>query len=218
MLFDRGRTKSAVSADRLLPFAAIGCLVAAAFAASGDEVPGIQPAPASAKPESNPTVDKDHAAKMAEGLALFKKQVRPALVGHCLKCHGGAAVESEFDLNDRDKLLRGGASGKVAEPGKAKAGSLYERLTHARKPGMPFKGDRLPDEIIAGIAAWIDLGAPYDAPLIAATSPGASWIEKTLAPEAREFWSYRPLRRVDPPRVGNDDPGRTAVDRFVLEK
>src|SRR5262249_21794201 len=112
-------------------------------------------------------LDKDHAEKMARGLALFKKDVRSVLVAKCLKCHGGETIESEFDLTDRDRLLRGGASGKVAEPGRANAGKLHARLTHTKEPGMPLKGEKLADETIARIVEWIDLGAPYDAPLTA---------------------------------------------------
>ena len=42
-------------------------------------------------------VSPEHAAKMAKGLDLFKKSVRPILTGRCLKCHGGESVESELD-------------------------------------------------------------------------------------------------------------------------
>src|SRR5262249_20965659 len=46
--------------------------------------------------DSKPTapVEKDHAAKMARGLALFKEQVRPVLTKRCLRCHGGKSPGS----------------------------------------------------------------------------------------------------------------------------
>jgi mono/diheme cytochrome c family protein len=194
------------------------CLILPQLFAAGDERADKTSPGADAKPSANGTVDMDHATKMAQGLALFKKHVRPVLVTQCLKCHGGDAVESEFDLSDRDKLLRGGSSGTVAEPGKAKSGRLYERITHARKPGMPFKGEKLPDETIARIAEWIDLGAPYDAPLAKGSDQPSSWTERVVSPDARNFWAFRPLHRVEPVPTKNEAQGRSAIDRFVLEK
>src|SRR5262245_7783633 len=35
----------------------------------------------------------DHAARMAKGLELFKKEVRPLIETKCLRCHGGKDVE-----------------------------------------------------------------------------------------------------------------------------
>ena len=37
---------------------------------------------------------------------------------------------------------------------------LYALITHAEEPHMPQKAPKLPDETIAQIARWIDLGAP----------------------------------------------------------
>lgn len=174
--------------------------------------------PADAKPEANTPVDKDHAEKMERGLALFKKHVRPVLIQQCVKCHGGESTESAFDLTERDKLLRGGASGKVAEPGKTKAGALYARITHAKQPGMPFRGAKLSDETIARIAEWIDLGAPFDAPLVEKANQPALWTEKVITPDAREFWAFQPLRRREPPPVKNAGLVQTPIDSFMLEK
>src|SRR5262249_7357375 len=157
---------------------AIFTLVLSNLIAFGDELSDKKAAAPDGKPDGVQSVDKDHAAKMARGLTLFKKHVRPVLMARCVKCHGGEAIESEFDLTDRDKLLRGGASGKVVEPGQAKSGRLYERITHARKPGMPFKEEKLADETIAGIAEWIDLGAPYDAPLAKGSDQPSSWTDR----------------------------------------
>src|SRR5262245_37895922 len=137
--------------NRVVAAAVCSCVVVAALLAAADEPPESKSAAAGANRALTAADDKDHAAKMAQGLVLFKKHVRSVLVAHCVKRHGGEAVESEFDLTDRDKLLRGGSSGKVAEPGKAKSGRMYERITHARKPGMPFKGEKLADETIARI-------------------------------------------------------------------
>src|SRR5262245_16385157 len=74
-----------------------------------------------AEPKSppGPPLDADHAAKMARGLELFKKQVRPVLVKSCVGCHGDKKTESGLDLSDRDGLLRGGESGPAILVGRA---------------------------------------------------------------------------------------------------
>src|SRR5271165_5935759 len=81
-------------------------------------------------------VSADHAAKMAQGLELFKKHVRPILEQRCLRCHGGKSVESELDLTDRDGLIKGGLGGPAIVAGKAKDSLLIKLISHARDPHM----------------------------------------------------------------------------------
>src|SRR5258708_7272791 len=68
---------------------------------------------------------------------------RQILEQHCVQCHGGKATKNGFDLTTREALLRGGDSGPAVVPGQAKKSRLYLRVTHADKPGMPYKQDRL---------------------------------------------------------------------------
>src|SRR5437016_1366395 len=117
---------------------------------------------AQSKAPSADAVERDHAAKMAKGLEIFKTHVRPVLVDHCLKCHGGKKTESEFDLSERTGLLRGGTAGPASIAGNAKESLLYQLITHAKEPHMPHNGRKLPEEAVRQIAAWIDNGAPYD--------------------------------------------------------
>jgi cytochrome c553 len=162
-----------------------------------------------------PEVDRDHAAKMARGLALFKEHVRPVLTRRCLRCHGGKSTESEFDLHDRDRLIKGGATGPAILPGKAGESLLLRLVRHQKEPHMPQGGAKLPDETIRHLADWIDLGAPYDRSLLDQEDV-AAWTRKVVAAEARQFWSFRPLQRGGPPRVKDEARVRTPVDRFIL--
>ena len=163
-------------------------------------------------------LDPDHAAKMAKGQELFKQHVRPILVKRCLSCHGGKEeIEAGFSLVDRPGLLRGGDSGPAIIPGNAKDSLLYKLITHAKEPYMPQQSRKLTDEQIAHIAAWIDLGAPYDSPLVEVKDT-AAWTRKEVPPEAKQFWSFQPLRRAVPPRVQTEAWVRTPIDRFILAK
>jgi cytochrome c553 len=160
----------------------------------------------------------DHAAKMTRGLVLFKKHIRPVLVGVCLRCHGGEQLKSELDLSDRAGLLRGGSAGPAIVPGKASESLLLKLLRHERSPHMPKGGKQLPKEVIARFADWIDLGAPYDEPLIARKKKAPSWTERVVSAEDRQLWSLQPLKRAEPPTVKEAGWCRTPVDRFILAK
>ena len=78
---------------------------------------------------------------------------------------------------------------------------------------MPQKAPKLPAETIAQIARWIDLGAPYDRPLVerAAGEPAGAPV---FTDEERNFWSFRPLAAVVPPTVLDAGVG-THADRPV---
>ena len=86
---------------------------------------------------------------MTRGLAIFKQHVRPVLVGRCVRCHGGKKIKADFDLTDRDRLLRGGESGPAVIVGKSKDSLLYKLISHAKEPTMPDDGDKLPAPAIA---------------------------------------------------------------------
>ncbi len=156
-----------------------------------------------------PRVPADHARRMQQGLNLFKSSVRPALVKHCLDCHGGKAKKGGLDLSDRKPMVDSG----VLEGG-SKDSRLMILIRHDDDPHMPQKSAKLPDATIADMARWIDLGAPFDRPLVdrgnaASTASGPTQANKSL-------WSFRPLKVVPPPPPKDSAWARTPVDRFIL--
>lgn len=159
---------------------------------------------------------KDHAERMARGTDVFKKHVRPLLVQHCLKCHGGEKTESELDITDRDRLLKGGEHGPAFVSGEPSKSLLYLMSTHQKKPVMPYKEPKLSDESLRHLATWIENGAPYDAPLVNKADASA-WIDRKVAPEARQHWAYQPLRPVTAPAIANAPWARNDIDRFILK-
>src|SRR5947209_1854925 len=108
----------------------------------------------------------DHAARMAKGQELFRKSVRQILTDRCLKCHGGEKTRGDLDLATRAGLLKGGDNGPAVVPYRARDSRLVRLITHQERPRMPAKEAKLSDAQIAQVAAWIDLGAPYDRPLL----------------------------------------------------
>ncbi len=157
-----------------------------------------------------PALAADHARRMQEGLALFKEHVRPALIAHCLDCHGGKKTKGEFDLSDRPALI----ASKAIEGG-SKAARLRILIAHEEEPHMPEKGPKLPAATIDRIARWIDLGAPYDRPLVEGR-PASK--EKAVTDQDRAFWAFRPLTKPQPPEVHDSGWVRNEIDRFILAK
>jgi mono/diheme cytochrome c family protein len=171
----------------------------------------LQVAYAQEKPAAVPP---DHAAKMAQGLALFKERVRPLLIAQCVDCHGGKAKKGELDLSDRKPLIDSGVI-----DGGAKASRLYALITHADEPHMPSKKPKLPAADIENIARWIDLGAPYDKPLLdrSTTAKAATRTAQSID-LARNYWAFRGLEPVSPPPVSAKNASWvcTPIDCFIL--
>jgi len=152
-------------------------------------------------------VDPDHAAKMAKGTELFKNSVRGILTQRCLKCHSGEKVEAEFDLGTRETMLKGGEGGPAVVPGNHKKSLLFQLVAHEKMPAMPHERPKMSAAEIAKIAEWIDLGAPFDKPLVG-KDDAAAWTKKVVPPEAKKHWAFQPL-----------NPGkRNSIDGFIREK
>ena len=188
----------------------LGLTVAATTWPAASAQPAKKPLP--------PELDPEHAAKMAKGLEVFKKHVRPILEQKCLRCHGGKATEAELDLSDRDNLLKGGQHGPAIIVGKSRDSLLYKHISHQREPHMPKDAAKLPEAAIARIASWIDLGAPYDGPMVAAKTKKLPWTERVVPADAKEFWSFQPLGSVKPPAMADSGWCKTPVDRFIFAK
>ncbi len=166
------------------------------------------------------TVSAEAAGDAADsrGLTVFREHLRELLAHRCATCHGAGTVESDFDMSTRDRLLAGGASGPAVVPGSHQQSLLFRLAARLEEPHMPEEGDALSSQELAWLAEWIDCGAPYDRPLIEESDRGP-WTKRTVAAEARQFWSFQPLAAVEPPRVADPESWcRNAIDRFILEK
>ena len=162
------------------------------------------------KKKSVPKVSTDHVKQSKEGLELFKKHVRPIFLKSCLECHGGKSVKSDFDLATRKKLMESGWVEKTAEES-----YLISLLTHEEKPFMPFKKPKLSKEEIGHIQRWIDLGAPYDKPLVEQKDTPST---KEITENDRKFWSFLPLKTGDLPEVKDREWCRTSIDYYIRSK
>jgi hypothetical protein len=123
-----------------------------------------------------------------EGLQLFERSIRPALVEHCYECHSARKDPPEGGLRlDSPRGIReGGDTGRAVVPGDAAASLLMAALRH-EGPEMPPSG-RLPGSVIADFARWIDRGAPVP------NQADEGGVAEDHRP-AEALWSLSPLRR-----------------------
>ena len=92
--------------------------------------------------------------------------------------HGGGKTRGGLDLASRETLLKGGDSGAVVVPGKARQSKLYRLAARLDEPHMPPEGNKpLDARQLAELARWIDLGAAYDRPLV--DRPGQATLSGT---------------------------------------
>ena len=161
-------------------------------------------------------IGRDHAQRMQKSRALFKRDVASTLRTRCLRCHGKRQAKGGLDLSTRAALLKGGTSGPVVKPGKAKQSLLVKLIRHDAEPTMPDEGERLGAEEIKSIAEWIDLGMAYDRPLNAQVELDDAWTARRIDDRSRQFWSFRPLQVRPLPRADADHWSRNFIDRYVL--
>jgi hypothetical protein len=169
--------------------------------------------------EAEANIDPDHAAKRTRGLALFRAEIRELLTNKCVDCHGKNATEGKLDVVTREGLLKGGERGPAVVIGRGEKSLLARVISHQQEPRMPKDDEKLRPNQIQSIVEWIDLGAPYDEPLIARKAETTEWIERKVPPSARKLWSYLPLQKETPPTVKDGRHwGQSSIDRFILDK
>src|ERR1700677_4301417 len=98
-----------------------------------------------------------------EGLKFFEQKIRPVLAQHCYSCHSRDAQDAKklqagLFVDSSEGLLTGGESGAALVKGKSSESLVMKALKYDGLE-MPPTG-KLPAEVIADFAKWIDLGAP----------------------------------------------------------
>lgn len=154
----------------------------------------------------------------AEHIAFFEQKIRPILSEHCYQCHSAEAKQNKklkggLYLDTRAGVLTGGDTGSAIESGKPDKSLLMTALRW-QDPDieMPPK-KKLPENVIADFAKWIEMGAPD--PRAGTAVPSKRVIDLK---QGREHWSFKPLLKGAPPEVKNSAWVRTPIDRFILSR
>ncbi len=150
-------------------------------------------------------------------IEFFEQKIRPVLVQHCYACHSEKAaangkLKAKLLLDSREGVTKGGESGPVIVSKKS-AESLLMKALRYDGVEMPPAG-KLPENVIADFAHWIDAGAP-DPRDGKAVEPKARVIDLVAG---RQFWSFQPLKEFVPPEGASAAWAKTPIDRFILAK
>jgi hypothetical protein len=131
----------------------------------------------------------------------FEKDIKPIFDDRCAKCHGEEKQKSDFRLDDRASILKGGDWGEPgAVPGHPEKSSIIEFISLDPDDDeiMPPKGDPLTKDQIALISEWI--------------KQGAKMPQKKIA-KAEKLWSLEEVKKSEVP-TGE----KNAVDAFLKQK
>ena len=94
-----------------------------------------------------------------EKKTTYDDHVLPILREKCFNCHNPDKERGGLTLTSYGKIMEGGGSGKVVEPGDPDSSTLFLLASHKKEPHMPPKTDRLPQESLEVIRLWIAGGA-----------------------------------------------------------
>lgn len=153
-----------------------------------------------------------------ENLEFFEKRIRPVLAEHCYECHSVAAnkIKGDLLLDSRSSMLRGGDSGAAIVPGKPEESLLLETVLYANPDlQMPPK-NRLSDEVVADLEAWIRMGAPWPDE----EEPDPSKVREAFDLEGRKdsHWCWQPLADPVIPQVKDQAWPLGGLDHFILAR
>lgn len=128
----------------------------------------------------------------------FAKDIQPVFESSCVQCHARGKDKGGLSIETRAAFLKGGDSGKVAEPGRSAQSLLIETISGLNPDNvMPQKGKKLTREQVAIFRAWVDQGLPWP---------------KEITFYKHEPANLKPRQVAEPPsKRGLENP----VDRFV---
>ena len=151
----------------------------------------------------------------------FGKDVLPILRHSCFDCHKGSNPDSGVRLDYHAKLLGESDGVPLLLIGRSEASRLIEVIAgkdpEKQMPPEDY-GERLSDEEIGILRAWIDQGAKWDEELL----PNPNQLA------AQKHWAFQPLQRPQVPKSeflvkthGNDKASgiltKNPIDAFVAQ-
>ena len=147
------------------------------------------------------------------------RQASEVLATNCLGCHGGTMKMSDLDLRSREAMLKGGTRGPAMVPGDPENSRMLRLVMHTEQPSMP-PGKKLQNWQIAVLRNWIGTGAPLQKPIgsdVDAKKAMVAMEERPIQEKEREIWSFRPVRRLNPPTVSSAAWMKNPIDAFLLK-
>ncbi len=144
--------------------------------------------------------------------------IHPILAEHCVSCHGPDKQKGGLRLDSRALALEGGSShGPAIVPGNSAESPLVLFTAHLEpEMEMPPKKEKLPEQTIATLRAWIDQGAPWPAKANGSPDAGGTLGNRELLfKKASTHWSFQPIKKASKASLSS---GAQTIDALVAEK
>ena len=135
------------------------------------------------------------------GSSLFEQGIQPILASRCMPCHSDKVKTSGLALTSREAVLQGGSRGPAIVPANPDESLVVQAVRRSHDLQMPPGGPLDPEQVEL-FARWVLQGAVWGKP----------------AGDETGHWSFRPVRKPDPPAVRQAAWVRNAIDRFVLAR
>src|SRR5688500_13027765 len=125
---------------------------------------------------------------------FFESKIRPILVDNCYKCHSLEENKAKGGLTMDTKagLSKGGDGGAIIVPGMPEKSPMITAVNYLDPDlQMPPKGEKLTNQQIADLTAWVKMGAPDP------RKDDAAKVSKLsgLTDQARQHWAYQPVTK-----------------------
>src|SRR5262245_47089817 len=154
-------------------------------------------------------------AQNAASPEYFESKIRPIFVGNCSGCHTSSAL-GDLRVDSREALVKGGSRGPAIVPGEPEKSLLITAVKQTDPDLKMPQGGRLKPDDVALLETWIKAGAVW--PAAPAVSAAPTTGKYTIAPERRTFWSYQPLKDIQPAAAKDPRWNKTNIDRLVISK
>jgi hypothetical protein len=151
----------------------------------------------------------------ANGGEFFETKIRPLLVDHCYKCHGGDKKKGNLQLTSRDNVLKGGDNGPAIVPGQPEKSLLIKAIGYTDESLQMPPRSKLAAAHIADLTTWVKMGAPWPEHHQTGTQSVAGSLDLQ---ERRKHWAWQPVRQPTLPAVQQRDWPRSPIDDFILAR
>lgn len=144
---------------------------------------------------------------------FFENRIRPILIDHCIECHGEKKQEGGLRLDSRDAWERGGDRGRAIQPQHPETSLLIHAIKYEDPELQMPPAQALSEQQIANLDLWIQRGA-YD-PRRDNTNPNP---ERLDLQQAKDFWSFKPLSKTEPPKAIPPAWSKNPIDAFIMHQ
>lgn len=163
--------------------------------------------------QSNTIAQDEHSSRSTISVEAkrFETVIRPAIIEHCIKCHGESKQEGGLRLDSLEALVRGGDSGPSVVPGDVGQSLLLSAIRHEDLEMPP--GKKLDEQLLQEFQSWVANGVVWP------TTDGLLRSKaKGITDEDKNWWAYKPIQPPVVPRLRDDRWSKNDIDRFVFNE